>query len=255
VVAVALAVAALATFFPAVRAAHTSTVGALADAARQPRRRGWLIARSARLPVPLLLAIRVAARRPRRIVLCVLSIAVTVSGIVALLFAHATLGASQFAGSSGLANPDLFDVGFAARTQRLDQVLLTVTIMLVALAAVNAIFITRATVQDSSHASAVTRALGATPQQVTAGAVGGAGPPCHGRRHSRHSRRFRLLRSREPRREREPAASLVADRRGGRHRDRRGRAHLHSRPHRRPPPGSGDPAIRNRLTLATTIRR
>ena len=169
VVAVALAVAVLATFFPAVRAARTSTVSALADAARQPRRRGWLIARSARLPVPLLLAVRVAARRPRRIVLGVLSIAVTVSGIVALLFAHATLGASQFAGSSGSANPNLFDVGFASRTERLDQVLLTVTIMLVALAAVNAIFITRATVQDSRHSSAVTRALGATPQQVTAG--------------------------------------------------------------------------------------
>ena len=101
--------------------------------------------------------------------LCVLSIAVTVSGIVALLFAHATLGASQFAESSGAAKPNLFDVGFASRAQRLDQVLLTVTIMLVALAAVNAIFITRATVQDSRHTSAVTRALGATPQQVTAG--------------------------------------------------------------------------------------
>jgi ABC-type antimicrobial peptide transport system permease subunit len=169
VVAVAFAVAVVATFFPAVRAARTSTVSALADAARQPRRRGWLITRSARLPVPLLLAVRVAARRPRRIVLCVLSIAVTVSGIVALLFAHATLGASQFAGSSGSANPNLFDVGFASRAQRLDQVLLTVTIMLVALAAVNAIFITRATVQDSRHTSAVTRALGATPQQVTTG--------------------------------------------------------------------------------------
>ena len=91
VVAVALAVAAVATFFPAIRAARTSTVSALADAARQPRRRGWLIARSARLPVPLLLAVRVAARRPRRIVLSALSIAVTVSGIVAVLFAHATL--------------------------------------------------------------------------------------------------------------------------------------------------------------------
>ena len=47
--------------------------------------------------------------------------------------------------------------------------LLIVTILLVALAAVNAIFITRATVHDSRHASAVSRALGATPQQVTAG--------------------------------------------------------------------------------------
>lgn len=169
VVAVALAVAGLATFFPAIRAARTSTVDALADAARPPRRRGWLIRRSARLPVPLLLAVRVAARRPRRVMLSALSIAVTVSGIVALLFAHATLAASQFGESAGSANLNLFDVGFASKNAREDQVLLIVTIMLVALAAVNAIFITQATVQDTRYTSAVTRALGATPQQVTAG--------------------------------------------------------------------------------------
>lgn len=67
VVAAALTVAVLATYIPAIRAARTSTVTALADAARQPRRRGWLIERSARLPVPLLIAARVAARRPRRV--------------------------------------------------------------------------------------------------------------------------------------------------------------------------------------------
>ena len=62
VTAVALGVAAVATVLPAVRAARTSTVNALADSARPPRRTGWLIATSARLPVPLLLA--VARRRP-----------------------------------------------------------------------------------------------------------------------------------------------------------------------------------------------
>ena len=46
------------------------------------------------------------------------------------------------------------------------QVLLVVTIMLITLAAVNAVFITRSTVQDSRQHSAVTRALGASPQQV-----------------------------------------------------------------------------------------
>ena len=166
VAAVALAVAVLASFFPALRAARTSTVDALADAPRQPRRRAWVIERSARLPVPLLLAARLAARRPRRVVLGVLSIAVTVSGIVAVLFAHATLAASQFGESAGSANPNLFDVGFVSKNARKDQVLLIVTIMLVALAAMNAIFITRAMVQDSRHASAVTRALGATPDQL-----------------------------------------------------------------------------------------
>lgn len=169
VLAVALAVAGAATFVPALRAARTSTVQALADTPRPPRRRAWVIRRSAQLPVPLLLAARLAARRPRRILLNVLSIAVTVSGIVAVLFAHAVLTVSQFGMSAGSANLNLFDVGFTSKAQREDQVLLIITVMLAALAAVNAIFITQATVQDTRHASAVARALGATPRQLTAG--------------------------------------------------------------------------------------
>jgi putative ABC transport system permease protein len=92
VVGLALAVAAVASYVPAVRAARTSTVDALADAARPPRRHARLTAYSTRLPVPFLLAIRLASRRPRRVLLGSLSIAVTVSGIVAVLFAPRHLG-------------------------------------------------------------------------------------------------------------------------------------------------------------------
>src|SRR6266540_2505252 len=119
VTAVALGVAVAATVVPAVRAARTSTVNALADSARPPRRTGWLIAISARLPVPLLLALRVAARRPRRVVLGVVSIAITVSGIFVALV-------------------------------------------------LNAFLITWATVLDNRHSSALARALGATPREVSA---------------------------------------------------------------------------------------
>lgn len=157
VTAVALGVAFAATVVPAVRAGRTSTVLALADSARTPRRTGWLVRGSTRLPVPLLLGMRLAARRPRRAVLATLSIAITVSGIVAALAAHADLGES---GASAV-DP--------ARTERLNQVLLIITITLVALAAVNAIVVTWATALDARHASAVARALGATPQQVSAG--------------------------------------------------------------------------------------
>jgi ABC-type antimicrobial peptide transport system permease subunit len=141
VIGVALAVATLASYVPALRAARTSTVDALADAARPPR-------------------------RPRRVLLGSLSIAVTVSGIVAVLFAHATLAISQ---SAGTTNPGLADVGFISQTARETQVLLTITVMLIVLAAVNVTFITWATVQDSRHAAALTRALGATAGQLTAG--------------------------------------------------------------------------------------
>ena len=169
VIGVALAVATLASYVPALRAARTSTVDALADAARPPRRHARLTAYSTRLPVPLLLATRLAVRLPRRVLLGSLSIAVTVSGIVAVLFAHATLAISQSAGPAVTTNPGLADVGFISQTARENQVLLTITIMLIVLAAVNVTFITWATVQDSRHATALTRALGATAGQLTAG--------------------------------------------------------------------------------------
>jgi putative ABC transport system permease protein len=160
VVAVALAVALAATLVPALRAARTSTVAALADAARAPRRRGWLIAISARLPVPLLLGLRLAGRRPRRAVLSAASTAITVTGIVAVLAFHATADEKRFGGSSGLTDP------VAVRDS---QILLVITVALVALAALNAIFTTWAAVLEARHSAALTRALGATPQQVTAG--------------------------------------------------------------------------------------
>jgi putative ABC transport system permease protein len=98
----------------------------------------------------------VAARRPRRVVLGGVSVFVTVSGIVAVLAAHSDL----IDGSSGLDR---------ARIDRFDQALLVITVTAVALAAVNAIFITWATALDARHVSALARALGATPQQVSAG--------------------------------------------------------------------------------------
>ena len=58
---VAILVAACATIVPAIRGARTSTIRALNDASHPPRRRPWLIAISARLPVPLLLAVRLVA--------------------------------------------------------------------------------------------------------------------------------------------------------------------------------------------------
>jgi putative ABC transport system permease protein len=157
VTAVALGVAVVATVVPAVRAARSSTVNALADSARPPRRTGWLIAISAGLPVPLLLALRVAARRPRRVVLGVISIAITVSGIFVALVLNAFLTAQPLAGGYDDAQAEL-----------LRQVLLVVMVILLSLAAVNAIFITWATVLDNRHSSALARALGATPRDVSA---------------------------------------------------------------------------------------
>jgi putative ABC transport system permease protein len=159
VVAVALGVAMAATLLPAIRAARASTVAALADASRPPRRGGLLIRVSSRLPVPLLLGLRLIARRPRRALLNIASVTVTASGIVAVLCVHASSGNGRYA-SAGLDNPV---------TGKLNQVMLVLTVALVTLAAVNAILMSWATVLDTRHPSALTRALGATPQQVSSG--------------------------------------------------------------------------------------
>ena len=160
VMAVALAVALAATFVSAIRAARTSTVSALADAARPPRRRAALIALSARLPVPLLLGLRLVARRPRRALLGAASVAVTVTGIVAVLAFYATADLKRFGGSSGLGNPV---------AQRDEQMLVVITVALIALAVLNAVFTAWATALDARRASAVARALGSTPRQISAG--------------------------------------------------------------------------------------
>jgi putative ABC transport system permease protein len=160
VVAVALAVALVATLVPAIRGARIATVSALADVARQPRRRPGLIALSARLPVPLLLGLRLVARRPRRALLGLASVAVTATGLVAVLAFHTTLDLKTAGPSHGLGNP-AFD--------RDEQMLMVLTVVLLALSALNAICAAWATVLDTARVSALARALGASPGQVTTG--------------------------------------------------------------------------------------
>jgi ABC-type lipoprotein release transport system permease subunit len=150
VFALALGVAVLATFVPAIRAARQSTVAALNDAARPPRRRAWVVALSTRLPAPLLLGVRLVARRPRRLVLSVFSIAVTTSGLVTVLLIHAS-------SSEWSLGPQVM------------RVTTIISVMLISLAAVNAVFIAWTTALDARHSAALAQALGATPQQVTTG--------------------------------------------------------------------------------------
>jgi putative ABC transport system permease protein len=159
-VALALAVALASTLVPSIRAARSSTVSALADSPRPPRRRASLIALSARLPVPLLLGMRMTARRMRRAVLGAASIAVTSAGIVAVLTFHATVDHDLGPGGGQIGDP------VATRDS---QMLAVITIVWVALAVLNAVCAAWATVQDSRHSAALARALGASPRQVSAG--------------------------------------------------------------------------------------
>jgi putative ABC transport system permease protein len=153
---IALAVATVSSVVPAIRAARTSTVSALADAPRVPARRPMLTAVSARLPVPLLLALRQLSRRPRRALLNAISIAVTVTGIVAILANYAHISSANLSISN-------------LKVDRLNELTAIITVMLIILAAVNTTFIAWATAADGRFSSALERALGATAGQVTAG--------------------------------------------------------------------------------------
>jgi putative ABC transport system permease protein len=160
VVAVALIVALASTLAPAIRGARTSTVSALADTARRPRRHGTLIRLSRRLPVSLLLGMRLIARRPRRAVLSAASVAITAAGLVAVLAFHTSVHLRSAGLAGELGNPV---------ADRDEEILTILTVVLVTLAVLNAVCAAWATVLDARHASALARALGATPQQVTAG--------------------------------------------------------------------------------------
>ena len=166
VVGLAIVVALAATRIPAIRAARSSTVDALNDVARPPRRRGRLIRLSNRLPVPALFGLRLVARRPRRALLSTANIAVTVTGIVAVLAFHAyadgRLSGSSVVTVTGLSDPVI---------NRDEQMLTVITVILVTLAVLNALFTTWATVLDARHSSALMRALGARARQVTSGLV------------------------------------------------------------------------------------
>lgn len=152
-VALAIAVAVAATLLPALRAARTSTVRALNDPTRPPRRRPWLVAISGRLPVMLLLGLRLIGRRPTRGILNALSVTVTVTGIVAI-FASA--------GENLAAAP-------GPRAERLGHLTVTITVMLIVVAAVNTLFSAWATITDARRMTALSRAFGATSWQVGAG--------------------------------------------------------------------------------------
>lgn len=157
-VGVSLAIAVLATVVPALRASRTSTVRALADAARAPSRRARLTALSAWLPGPMLLGLRLAARRPGRSLLSAASVAITVTALVAVLIYHA---------SHVQPPPSSATVG-GPPANPVSQVMLVLTVALVILAAVNTIFTAWATVLDARYPAALARTLGTTPRQIGA---------------------------------------------------------------------------------------
>ena len=105
---------------------------------------------------------RLTGRRPRRALLSAASFTVTATTIVAVFNYHATTGLDAALAGPFAGPPD-------PMRGRISTVLLVVTIVMVILAAANAIFTTWATVVDSRHLSGIVRSLGATPGQAVVG--------------------------------------------------------------------------------------
>ena len=153
-----LAIVVLATILPAWRAARTSTVKALGNRGHAPRRHRLVVALSGRLPAAGLLGLRLVARRPRRAMLTTLSVAVAVCAGVVVLFAQSSLHAER-GNAGGPADPQV---------AQLHTVTTALTLLLAVMAAVNLLFVTRASAVDARRPLAVARAVGVTPTETAA---------------------------------------------------------------------------------------
>jgi putative ABC transport system permease protein len=150
----------LPTLVPAIRAARASTVGSLTTRARPPRRSRLAIAVSARLPVPLLLGLRLVARRPGRAMVSAVGLTVTVAAVVVALWMEAGIRADTARVADILGE-------HAITYDKLRLVAYTFIAALVALALVNAVLVAWTNALDNARTSALARALGATGRQVT----------------------------------------------------------------------------------------
>ncbi|BCJ34291.1 hypothetical protein Athai_17940 [Actinocatenispora thailandica] len=156
VCALALLVALLTSAGPAIRVARTPTVAALAGAGgRELTHPAGLTGLAGALPVPLMLGLRLAARRLRRAVLTAAGVAAVAAVIAGLLCWHAQPQSGSL----------------TARTEHTYHAIVAITVALIALAALDAIVIVWSTALDGRRSLAVARAFGATPAQVTAALV------------------------------------------------------------------------------------
>ena len=162
VVGTAATLVGLSTVVPTIRAVRASTVRSLANPARAPRRFRLATAASAHLPVPLLLGLRMTARRPGRAFLSAAGLAVTVAAVVVALWMEAGIRGDTAQVAEALGE-------HAITYDKLRLVTYTFIAALVALALVNAILVAWTTALDNARSSSLFRALGATPRQVSAG--------------------------------------------------------------------------------------
>ncbi|MEU0449230.1 FtsX-like permease family protein [Streptomyces tendae] len=147
------------TLGPVVRTVRSSTVDTLADPAHLIVHRPRLTAMTVHLPTALLIGVRLIARRPGRAVLSTVGTAATTVMVTAALTFRVSLEAEAAQGTSTFED---------IRNAVTGQVMLGVTVALVALSVLNTVLVSWSTAVQARRALAVTRTLGATPGQVVA---------------------------------------------------------------------------------------
>ena len=174
VVALALGVAIAATFVPAIRAARQSTVAALDDSARAPRRR---VARDQALGSP-------ASNAPARHTACRSSSASA---------AAERVQRRRHGERSRRPADRQDDRRRCVPRSASDSAITVISVMLVVLAAINAVFIAWSSALEARRPAALARALGATPAQITIGLSVALLLPALLRGATRHPGRDRLI--------------------------------------------------------------
>ncbi|GAA2252392.1 hypothetical protein GCM10010415_10350 [Streptomyces atrovirens] len=155
----AVLVALTGTLGPVLRTVRSSTVDALVDPACLTADRPRLPAITAHLPTPLLIGVRLIARRPGRAALSAVGTAATTVMVTAALTFRVSLDAEIAQGTSAFED---------VRNALTGQVMLGVTVALLVLSVLNTVFVSWSTAVQARRALAVTRTLGATPGQVVA---------------------------------------------------------------------------------------
>jgi putative ABC transport system permease protein len=166
VAAVAVAVVLLGTVRPALRGIRQSTLRSLASGARPPRRPGRLarLAAGAGLPLPGVLGLRSAWRRPGRLLTNATGLTLGVAMIVVALALRDSLEVLN------VTPPEpghaASDAAVAVLYDQIRAVIFATAGLLLALGTVNAFIVATFAARDAARNHAVLRAVGATPRQT-----------------------------------------------------------------------------------------
>jgi putative ABC transport system permease protein len=166
VAAVAFAVVLLGTVRPALRGIRQSTLRSLAAGPRPPRRPGRLGRLAARLgvPLPVVLGIRSAWRRPGRLLTNAAGLLLAVAMIVVALALRDSLDVLS------LRSPEpghaASDAAVAVLYDQIRAIILGTAGLLLVLGTVNAFMVATFAARDAARSHAALRAVGATPRQT-----------------------------------------------------------------------------------------